>query len=64
MQADSALSHLRDGELCIVRTREGEREAVWRRAAWRFYPEEGRNAGPYKFDDIEEWRPASIRFTP
>lgn len=64
MRADSALSHLQDGELCIARTRHGEEEVQWNKRDWRFYY--ARRPAPQicEFDEIEEWRPASIRYTP
>jgi hypothetical protein len=64
MRADSALSHLKDEEICIVRLAEGEREMRWSRADWRFYYMEGNERLVCPFEEIYEWRPASIRFTP
>lgn len=63
MRADSALSHLRDGELCIVVLKNGERHEVqWRVAEWRFVFPQTQPPADCRFEDIQEWMPASIRF--
>jgi hypothetical protein len=62
MRADNALSHLRDGELCIVTTRDGEHEMRWSLAGWCFYYLERGMPVVCPPDDVEEWRPASVRF--
>ncbi|HEY8607800.1 MAG TPA: hypothetical protein VIM12_11865 [Noviherbaspirillum sp.] len=63
MRADSALSHLYEDEECVVTLMDGsQRTARWNRRDWCFL-----HAGPdglvaLDFDEIKEWRPASIRF--
>lgn len=62
MQADNALSHLYDGEVCVLVMRGGgQRLARWNAAEWRFFYADTPEAEAGSFDDIEEWRPASIR---
>lgn len=65
MRADSALSHLYDGELCVVTMKDGtQHEVRWNRPAWRFVFLNGSERDPAavcSFDDIKEWRPASIK---
>lgn len=60
MKEPSALNRLKDGELCIVTMKDGEREARWSVAnSCFFYLERGTpivcHAG-----DIMEWRPVLI----
>lgn len=63
MRADSALSHLYDGELCIAEMKDGTKQAVrWNRQDWRFFYEDTPTPTVCSFDDIKEWRPASIEF--
>ena len=63
MRADSALSHLRDGELCIVVTKAGERHEVqWNLSDWSFYFTHADRPTVCRFEDIREWMPATIRF--
>jgi hypothetical protein len=62
MRADNALSHLYDGETCVLVMREGrQRLARWDAAERRFFYLDTPDAEASSFDDIEEWRPASIR---
>lgn len=63
MRADSALSHLYDGELCIAATEHGEYEVRWSASDWRFYyvDSDGDNLRTCSFDEIKEWRLASMR---
>ncbi|MGH8807599.1 MAG: hypothetical protein ACREX0_06955 [Noviherbaspirillum sp.] len=62
MRADSALSHLYDGELCIVSMKDGtQRDVRWSRPAWCFFFSNSDPPAVCRFEDIEEWRPASIR---
>ena len=62
MRADSALSHLHDGELCVVTLKDGtRRNARWNRPAWCFFLLDTEPPAVCGFDDIAEWRPASIR---
>lgn len=63
MRADSALSHLYDGELCIAFLQDGTQRAVrWNRMDWCFHDADTNAVCPH--DDIRDWRPASIRFEP
>ncbi|MDB5761743.1 MAG: hypothetical protein JWQ21_738 [Herminiimonas sp.] len=63
MRADSALSHLYDGEICIAEMRDGTKHQVrWSRQDWCFFYIDTRMPAVCRFDDIKEWRPASIKF--
>lgn len=63
MRSDSALSHLVDGEHCIVVLRNGERHEVeWSVPRWCFSFVHGDRPAVCRFEDIREWMPASIRF--
>jgi hypothetical protein len=63
MREDSALSHLCHGELCIVTLKDGsEKEVRWNTEYWRFVDMSGPEPIVCSFDEIEEWRPASIKF--
>lgn len=63
MRADSALSHLRNEETCIVILNNGERHEVrWSVPDWRFYFTHADRPSACSFDDIREWMPATIRF--
>jgi hypothetical protein len=63
MRSDSALSHLYDDELCVATLQDGgEREVRWSRRDWRFYYIDAGQPAALPFDDIKEWRPASIPF--
>lgn len=63
MRADSALSHLKDGELCIVLMKTGEKHQMrWSVPNWSFLFVNGERPIPCRFEDIKEWMPASIRF--
>lgn len=61
MKADSALSRLKDGELCIVTTRDGEHEVRWSVANWCFFYLNRGTPCVCRADEIEEWRPAAPR---
>ena len=61
MRPESALSRLKDGERCIVTTREGEQEARWSVAGWCFFYLQRGTPMICHPDEIEEWLPASIR---
>jgi hypothetical protein len=62
MRSDNALSHLADGEACVLVMHEGvQRTARWDAAAWRFFYTDTPEPEAGSFDDIKEWRPASIR---
>lgn len=62
MQADSALSHLYDGELCLAVLKDGsEREVRWCKENWCFFYADIEAPTLCRFDDIEEWRLASIK---
>lgn len=61
MRADNALSHLYDGELCIAIMKDGsERKVRWEKAQWSFLYADDNLPTVCRFEDIEEWRPASI----
>lgn len=61
MRADSALSHLFDDELCIVKLADGtEHEVRWSKEDWCFFYLDSGALCPH--DDIKDWRLASIRF--
>jgi hypothetical protein len=61
MRADSALSHLYDNEICIVTMKDGStRKLRWSKTDWRFYDIDTPVPSVCEFDDIREWRPASI----
>jgi hypothetical protein len=63
MRSDSALSHLYVDELCLVDLHDGtQHEMRWNRAAWRFFFLNTEPPIACSFDDIKEWRPASIRY--
>lgn len=62
MRANSALNLLQDEEPCIVTTADGdEREARWSIAGWCFYYLDRGVPTVFRSDEIEEWRPASVR---
>ncbi|GIZ50432.1 hypothetical protein [Noviherbaspirillum aridicola] len=62
MRADSALSHLYEDEPCIATLHDGEQRAVrWSRRDWCFMMESANGPVALPFEDIREWRPASIR---
>jgi hypothetical protein len=62
MRPDSALSRLKDGELCIVTMKDGEHEVRWSVAGRCFFYL--RQGAPMvcRSDEIEEWRPAAVKF--
>jgi hypothetical protein len=62
MRADTALSRLKDGELCVVKTKDGEREVRWSVPSWCFFYLDRGTPVVCKPEDIEEWWPVSIRF--
>lgn len=63
MRADSALSHLKDGEICIAVLKNGERHEVrWSVPDWSFFFVHADWPTACRFEDIKEWMPASIRF--
>jgi len=61
MRPDNALSRLKDGELCIVTTKQGEREMRWSVPNWCFYYTQAGTPVVCPYNDIEEWRPAVIK---
>jgi hypothetical protein len=62
MRADKALSHLYDGEICLVEMKDGTTRAVrWNRQDWCFFYADTMAPTVCSFDDIKEWRLASIR---
>lgn len=60
MRTCNALSLLKDGELCIVTTKFGEREMRWSIASWCFYYTSAGTPIVCPFDEIEEWWPAVL----
>lgn len=60
MREPSALSRLKDGELCIVTMKDGEREARWNAANSCFFYLERGSPKVCNPDDISEWRPISM----
>jgi hypothetical protein len=62
MRADSALSHLYDNEACIVTMQDGtQREVRWSKQDWCFYLSRSDTSAVCRFEEIKEWRPASIK---
>lgn len=61
MRTDSALSRLKDGELCIVTTKDDEREMRWSVPNWCFYYMRAGTPIVCPFEEIEEWRPTAIK---
>jgi len=57
-----ALDLLQDGELCIVTTRTEEREATWCKEIGIFVVVGDAEFGSIRPDQVEEWRPASVKF--
>jgi hypothetical protein len=63
MRPDSALSHLYDDELCVAAMKDAtERQVRWSRPDWCFFYTDANPPKVCSFDDIKEWRPASIKF--
>lgn len=63
MRADSALSHLYDGELCIAEMKDGTKHKVrWSKPDWCFFYADMPMPTICSFDDIKEWRLISITF--
>lgn len=61
MRADSALSHLYDHERCIaVLQDDSTREVWWSRDDWAFFYPDTDPPESCRFEQIKEWRPASI----
>jgi hypothetical protein len=60
MRADSALCRLKDGELCIVTTQEGDHEVRWSVVNWCFFYLDRGTPVVCPANEIEEWRPASL----
>lgn len=56
-----ALALLRHCELCIVTIDGIEREAAWSTISNRFFFT-SEPAGSVKPDEVEEWRPAGVKF--
>jgi hypothetical protein len=63
MRADSALSHLYHNEPCIAMMKDGSEQKVrWNKECWCFFYTNAAEPTVCTFDEIEEWRPASIKF--
>ncbi len=61
MREDSALSHLKDGESCVVLLKNGEKQKVkWSVPEWSFISTSDGDRR-CRFEDIKEWMPASIK---
>lgn len=62
MRADSALSHLYDGETCLADLKDGSTHEVrWSKPDWCFYYVNTPTNAVCSFDDIKDWRIAAIR---
>ncbi len=61
MRTESALSRLKEGELCVITTKHGEREMRWSVSNWCFYYTNAGTPIICPFEEIEEWRPAAIK---
>lgn len=59
MQSGTALSLLKDGELCLVVTNRGELHARWSASAWCFFYLDRGTPIVFAPDQIQEWRPVS-----
>ena len=59
---ESALHRLRHEELCIITVDGQEHEATWSANIFRFYFRIGGDARTVGWADVEEWRPASVKF--
>lgn len=57
MQGGTALSRLKDGELCAIVTKQGELQARWSKSAWCFFYLERGTPVVCDPEQIEEWRP-------
>lgn len=63
MCADNALTRLHDDELCIATMKDGtEREVRWSKLNGCFFYAHTATPTICHGDDINEWRPASIKF--
>jgi hypothetical protein len=58
----NALHELQEDELCVITTKAGEREVLWNTTAWCFYYWHAGMPVVCPFEEIEEWRPASVKF--
>lgn len=62
MRADSALSHLYEDEICVATLLDGSQHEVrWNRRDWCFMLQTANGPAALPFEEIREWRPASIR---
>jgi hypothetical protein len=63
MRADSALSHLSDGELCIALMKDGQKHRVrWSTSDWCFYYTDSDPPAVCRFEDMKEWMLATMKF--
>lgn len=61
MRPDSALSHLRDEEICMAEMKDGTRQRIqWNRRDWCFLTVDTPVPTVCSFDDIKEWRLITI----
>lgn len=58
----SALSLLKNGELCMVVTAVGEREAYWVAITKMFIFADGAEPICIRSNQVDEWMPASVKF--
>jgi hypothetical protein len=58
MKYQSALSRLKDGELCLITTEQGEQQMRWSVTAWCFFYLERGTPVMCDPNQIQEWRPA------
>lgn len=57
MRSGTALSRLKDGEQCVILTRQGEMQVRWSVSAWCFFYLERGTPVICRPEQIEEWRP-------
>jgi hypothetical protein len=59
MRVDTARSLLKDGQRCMVATRNGELEVRWSVASWCFFYLDRGTPVVCNDEEIEEWWPTS-----
>jgi hypothetical protein len=57
MRVDTARSHLKDGQRCMVSTKNGEFEVRWSSASWCFFYLDRGTPIVCNDGEIEEWWP-------
>lgn len=58
----NALAELREGELCIITVAAKAYEVRWNIREKCFYSLNLESPIQYRIDEVEEWRPASVKF--